>query len=69
MKTVTICLTQIGRQVRFFLSILSMVCLGAFSAQGQVVVDEGLSKPVPILIMPFLMGAFRAGFRPAYRRV
>ncbi len=41
MKRVTVFLTQIGRRARFFCAVLSMVCLGAFSAQGQVVVDEG----------------------------
>lgn len=41
MKTVTFFITQIGRQVRFLLAVLSMVCLGSFAAQGQVVIDEG----------------------------
>lgn len=44
MKRVTVFLTQMGRRARFFCAVLSMVCLGSFSAQGQVVVDEGFEQ-------------------------
>jgi len=58
MKTVTFFITQIGRQVRFLLAVLSMVCLGSFAAQGQVVIDEGFETQCGNPPFAFFEGCF-----------